>query len=77
MNLRPILVGDSRPFNATPVTAAAGDPGLIVRRGSSAQREPLFGDQLFDEECREALSIARQSTHKSVVKEKRRDRLLE
>lgn len=39
----------------------------------TTQRESLLtGDQLLGEECREALSIMRHSTDKSVVKEKMR-----
>ncbi|KAF3851823.1 hypothetical protein F7725_005178, partial [Dissostichus mawsoni] len=47
--------------------------GPNFKDGPTTERESLLiGEQLFGEECREALSIIRHSTDKAVVKDKMR-----
>lgn len=48
--------------------ASVGAPGIIFR--TAQQQSLLTGEQLFGEECREAPSMIRHSTDKSMVKEK-------
>ncbi|XP_042082578.1 uncharacterized protein LOC102307055 isoform X2 [Haplochromis burtoni] len=50
---------------------ASGCPRPNFQHSSTTRRESLFvSGQLFGEECREALSVIRHSTDRSVVKEK-------
>ncbi|MED6240717.1 hypothetical protein ATANTOWER_026566 [Ataeniobius toweri] len=73
MILRPILailLGDSRLSNTIPMMVYVCVRGQISR---TTRRESLLvGGQVFGREGREALSVIRHSTDKSVVKEKMR-----